>query len=166
MKKSAIVIDIYQSVLIIKRSYNAYFAEEMTEYEVAKTIGELCEYLVLNFIDSRTKHPAKLVDNYLRTTVENTYPFINDLIDQVEDGDIFPWVEMLDTFLCDDEYCIYTYNRTSFTLVIVKNDDWRAMEYEKIQLAIKGNQKDICLDEWTDKPDLVEQYLKTLRTPK
>ncbi len=167
MKKSAIVIDTYASVLNIRRHYSEYFPEQMSEHQIALYIGGLVEFLIAYYIDTLTRHPAKLTDITTRSAMEEKYPFLNEVISDIEkDGRIFPWVETLSEFIFEDEYNIYTYSVISFTIVVVKNDDWRAIEYERMQLDKIDSQKDICLDEWSEKPELIEEYLNSLRYPR
>jgi len=167
MKKSAIVIDMYASVLYIRRQYNEFFPETMSEHLIALYIGSLVEFLITYYIDTLTKHSSKLTNMETKSSMEEMYSFLPSLLDLIEvDGKIFPWIETLSEFIFDDEYNLYTYSVLKFTMIIVKNDDWRAIEYERMQLDKIDSQKDICLDEWSDKPELIEEYLNSLRRPK
>ncbi len=154
MKKEVIVLDLYNSARQLLIDHPEWFKLPF-EYEDIESlhndnntilyVTQALAYIILELIDKLTKHKSKIsadlldVTEYLsasgnREYAENSFEeYICDHLDNVFE------------FLLESEWNTYAYNKDRFTLTIIKGDDWRALEYERIQLD-KELQKEIDLD--------------------
>lgn len=99
--------------------------------EIYNNIFEHMLFLIKKEIDRITRHPVKL------SSISSTLNNLTDIGYDNYMNDITPRplnkiLKLMDKFIGDDEWNFYTVSHNNFDLTIVKNQDWRILEWERM----------------------------------
>ncbi len=141
MKPESIIIDLYKPAYQILLDNPEWFnlPLEITQetldnpsQENIMYVSQALLYPIFEIIDDSTKHKEKLI------------PFLKYLTDYLNEFGLIAYseqeihrylddeIEKINDFLDYSEWNIYSFVKNGYTLIISKNDDWRALEYEKL----------------------------------
>ncbi len=118
--------------IVDKRTAELYRRNYMIDNEIYTNIHKYLVFLIKKEIDLTVKHHIRLSD------ISQPYDVLTDVGFEKLKNDYIPRsmryaFNELDKFTCDCDWRIYSVQVNGFDLIIKKNNDFRIMDWERIQ---------------------------------
>lgn len=125
--------------LVTKEKENDYKNGFVVDNEIYNNIFNYLLLLIKQEINLSVKHPLRL------SLLSNDLGVLTDIGYEKFQNDIIPWsmsniFRELDKFMCGDEWATYSYNVSGFGITIVKENDYRILEWERMQREKEENE--------------------------
>lgn len=163
MKTQALLIDVLRASHLLVQKYPLWFANVEDTNIQLKLSRYMIDALIVDTINDLTSHPLKIrSESTIVLSDDQVYDIDVDAITEDSNvSDIFPGIIELHEFIYDDPYFVYKISKAGNSRIITPLYDWRVKEYYR--LTNKVNYETICMDEWSDDPSIVNDFINGRR---